>query len=124
MIVRIVVPVVGSKGLEACLAALFALDKLSVSTGRFPALYESGVRYRREPAARREEWCTIPECLRRGWGDCEDLACWRAAELCVTGQDSQARPVLLRTRNGWHVAVQRGDGSIEDPSRRLGMGRV
>lgn len=89
-----------------------------------PPLYESGVRYRREPRGV-EEWRTLPELLASGYGDCEDLATARAAELNVTGEDPDAfafaRPT--RKRGLWHIVVARGDGTIEDPSRVLGMGK-
>lgn len=125
MRVKIVAPVAGERGLRACLAALFGLDRIALQTGAFPLLYRSGVRYRREDPRVREEWRTVPEVLRRGEGDCEDLACWRAAELVVSGEDLAARPVLVPTRaGGWHVVVRRGDGSTEDPSRVLGMGKT
>lgn len=85
-----------------------------------PSLYGAGVRYRREPlrgpARAREHWQTIPEVLTAGYGDCEDLATWRAAEL------PGARAVPVRVRSGWHIVVLLPDGSVEDPSRRLGMG--
>lgn len=123
MLVRIVAPVRGERGLNACLQALMELDVTALKSGVFPALYASGVRYRREPLPVREQWKTVPAVLRDGHGDCEDLATWRAAELVVTGQDPAARPVLVRTGRGWHVVVRRGDGSTEDPSRLLGMGR-
>jgi hypothetical protein len=47
---------------------------------RTPLLYESGVYYEAEPDGR-DEWQDIPDTLARGNGDCEDLACWRVAEL-------------------------------------------
>lgn len=87
---------------------------------RFPKIYASGVRYRREPANTREEFCTAPVVLAQGWGDCDDLGPWRAAELIAQGVP--ARAVVLRAGRGWHVVVMSAMGS-EDPSARLGMGR-
>lgn len=89
-----------------------------------PLLYASGVRYAREPAGA-ERWATSPLVLARGVGDCEDLACWRAAELRLRG-DHAARVVstaqqLSPTRRLYHVLVRHGDGRLEDPSRQLGM---
>lgn len=104
-----------------------------------PALYRSGVLYRREPrqVVRVERFCGIPDVLRQGWGDCDDLAPWRAAELNLRGIG--ARPVLIdathpsyrnvsrgKVRRLWHVVVERAlEGSdevvYEDPSARLGM---
>lgn len=123
MLVRIVAPAYGPRALQVLLGVLTDLDAVALQTGRFPMLYRSGVRYRREDPAVREEWRTVPEVLARGVGDCEDLACWRAAELCLQGEP--ACPYIYRTKSGgWHVVVRRGDGSLEDPSRVLGMGNV
>lgn len=108
---------------------------------RTPPLYSSGVLYRREPrqVVRVERFCGIPDVLRQGWGDCDDLAPWRAAELNLRGVG--ARPVLVdashpqwsqtakgRGKRLWHVVVERhlpgdsaGEVVYEDPSARLGM---
>jgi hypothetical protein len=88
-----------------------------------PWLYRSGVRYESEPPGR-DDWQDIPETLVRLGGDCEDLACWRIAELRVRVGEP-VRPIVKRTLYGprtvYHVAVVRADGSLEDPSRLLGM---
>ena len=56
--------------------------------------------------------------------NCEDLACWRIAELRVRHNEN-ARPHITAKKIGnftlFHIMVRRGDGSIEDPSRILGM---
>lgn len=88
-----------------------------------PSLYESGVRYERE-ALGRESWQTLPDLLATKRGDCEDLAAALAAELQVTGVDPDAVACATHVRPGlWHIRVRRGDGTMEDPSRVLGMGR-
>jgi hypothetical protein len=88
-----------------------------------PWLYESGVRYEEEPPGR-DDWQDIPETLHRRTGDCEDLGCWRIAEL-RTRRGEHATPYVKRSVTGprtvYHVAVRRADGSLEDPSRVLGM---
>ena len=88
-----------------------------------PSLYESGVRYEEEPPGR-DDWQDIPETLSLRVGDCEDLACWRLAELRVRSLED-ARPFVKRAvygpRTVYHVAVRRSDSRIEDPSRVLGM---
>jgi hypothetical protein len=95
---------------------------------RVPLLYESGVVYRRESIGQ-EDWCDVIELLRLKYGDCEDLSCWRAAELRVRYGDSQARAFVKGPRRlpggvlMYHIQVQRGDGRIEDPSLVLGMGQ-
>lgn len=89
-----------------------------------PLLYKSGVHYEEE-APGRDDWQDIPTTLAMGYGDCEDLACWRAAELQVR-YGIRAWPTFLwrrRPRGGllYHIQVLHPDGRVEDPSRRLGM---
>ena len=89
-----------------------------------PALYASPVLYRAE--VNTENWSDIPTILGRGWGDCEDLACWRVAEL--RHQGIAALPYITwRAKEGqiggtiYHALCKWPDGRIEDPSRALGM---
>ena len=93
-----------------------------------PSLYGSGVRYIREDytSEHPEDWLDILETIHQGGGDCEDLACWRTAELQHAGE--RARVVWHRRLIGpgqtlLHILVQRADGRLEDPSRILGMGQ-
>jgi hypothetical protein len=124
---NICVPVSGAVGLQAALSCLVALDRLYLRTHpRTPRLYQAGVRYLRDadfgtqktPAS--ELWLTIPDCIAAGGADCKVLAAWRCAEL-VERDGEAAECVLSRSGNLWHVRVKRGDGSIEDPSKILGM---
>lgn len=92
-----------------------------------PSVYAAGVRYQRENYAgvHPEDWRDCLEVIRRGGGDCEDLAAYRAAELRVSG-DQNARCMFIeraRPDGGrlFHIVVMRGDGTLEDPSRALGM---
>src|SRR5262245_59360421 len=62
-----------------------------------PTLYESGILYRRESIGQ-EDWCDVVELLRLGFGDCEDLSCYRAAELRVRYGDRHARPFVKGPR--------------------------
>ena len=94
--------------------------------GTYPPLYGSGMRYQREnySGPHPEDWRDAPEMLRRGGGDCEDLACYRAAELRVQGEPAKAMFHAAERSSGgrlFHIIVMRGDGSLEDPSRALGM---
>lgn len=104
---------------------LVGLNRTAIrrADGRIPPLYKAGVRYQREGrtiAGRpKEVWRLIPQVLRHGAGDCEDLASWRVAELREAGVN--ARPYLTRHGNMFHVRVKHPDGRIEDPSKRLGM---
>jgi hypothetical protein len=105
--------------LGAALAGLQAAALRILTRESLPHLYQSGVRYRRERPMQ-EHWKLPDQTYRDGFGDCEDLASWRAAELQKAGED--ANIVLVRAKPKlWHVAVQREDGSLEDPSKRLGM---
>lgn len=100
--------------------------------GPYPSIYRSGVHY--EPEAGTEEWLDIPTILSvtggtfpGPWGDCEDLACWRAAEL----REDLHRPVKAKPFAKWkkkgdgayayHALVLLPDGRLEDPSLCLGM---
>ncbi len=89
---------------------------------RTPALYRAGVRYRAEPFPR-EEWRGVAEVLREHHGDCEDLACWRVAELRRRGV--AAEPIFRHRQVGrlsvYHILVRHPDGTVEDPSALLGM---
>ncbi|MGH7281599.1 MAG: hypothetical protein ACRELY_08765 [Polyangiaceae bacterium] len=88
-----------------------------------PYLYASGVRYLEEPQGR-DDWQDIPETLGLLHGDCEDLGCWRVAELRVRANENalpHVRKSVAGPRTVFHVAVMRADGRLEDPSRILGM---
>ena len=89
-----------------------------------PALYQAGVRYQAERVPR-EDWKGIAQTLEDGFGDCEDLACWRVAEL-VARERVAAEPVFRYRQVGrlsvYHILVRYPDGRIEDPSAALGMG--
>lgn len=91
---------------------------------RLPPLYTSGVRYEREPRGQ-ERWLSAPWIYELGAGDCEDLACARAAELRLAGLPAFAIPKAPTARVGggklYHIIVDRTGGELEDPSRRLGM---
>ena len=91
-----------------------------------PDIRQTRMHYQEEPLGQ-EDWKDIPTCLQDGIADCEDLACWRAAELTVR-HGIQARPFFsYKVRpNGsylYHIKVKYPDGTEEDPSRKLGMGR-
>lgn len=117
---RVVASVV-LRGRREILAALEEHVRRAVrdlDASRLPPIYASGVRY--SSRDQNERWQLPSETMARGRGDCEDLATWRAAELRRVGEP--ARVVVRRTGpRVLHAVVQRGDGRIEDPSRRLGM---
>lgn len=107
--------------LQALLAGLALANFAQMRAGdRFPSIYRSGIRYRREPAGQ-ERWQTARALLQSGFGDCEDLAAYHVAWLWSRGE-RKARPIVRKIRPGLeHALVRRADGRIEDPSARLGM---
>lgn len=132
--------------IKPILEALTTVDLLYLTTHHVPLLYSSGVRYQEEPRQRmpkgrrpNEEFAAVPAVYERGWGDCDDLAPWRCAELRKLGYKAQIRVQWKRFPSGklFHILVRRfGDvpdfnprymvrtanGSVlEDPSRALGM---
>ena len=113
------------KVLNVLLNTLVQIDTLYLlSHPETPSIYQSGVRYVEEPPGL-EDWRDIPTCLRERVADCEDLACWLAAEANVRS-GIKAVPIFgFRTlSNGnvvYHIRVQYPNGHIEDPSRVLGM---
>lgn len=117
----IVVPGLDGPALAPLLEAMTTLNRRYL-TERWMPLYESGVRYHREPRGV-ERWITTPIAQERTIADCEDLATWRAAELQLQGIDARAIALERPQRRGrlYHVVVRYPDGRIEDPSRKLGM---
>ena len=96
---------------------------------QYPGLFDSGVRYKREPRGV-EEWQDVAETLRRRHGDCEDLACMLASEITVR-KGIDARPdftlrEIVREDGSvtkmFHIFVRMPNGSRIDPSKILGMG--
>ena len=108
--------------LQALLEALVAIDRVYLRRygSQVPKLYQSGVRY-----GRTQVWDSTPDLLTRRYGDCKSLTAMYVAELREQGEP--ARPVFRFAMNpqtgrkDFHILVQRGDGTFEDPSRKLGM---
>lgn len=121
--VRVNVPPI-PEAIEALAEGLVQLNEFymehALDNGiELPALYESGIVYRREPKGR-EWWEAASDILGlvdERSGDCEDLAAYRVAELRVfEGEDAVLR-VIRTDRGTFHAVVERGNGEIEDPSR-------
>lgn len=113
------------EALQIALDALTLRDELYLRTHpRTPGIYDAGVIYQEEPPGA-EDWADIPTVLKLGWGDCEDLACWRAAELRIRhGIDAHPQVSCSIQADGsrlYHITVLLPDGRTEDPSRNLGM---
>lgn len=119
--VAITVSALDSASLVDALRVLVFANVLWLRRGHKVApIYSSGVVFRSEPQAGHgvELYQSIPEVLAQGWGDCDDLAGWRCAELVHAGE--RADVSLTRVGAGeWHAVVVRADGSIEDPAKVL-----
>lgn len=109
------------------LHGMVMLNRVQLKTGEVPPLYKSGVRYKAEPLGVE----TLRDALttyRLRFGDCAHLAAWRVAELQEVGEQASIRIETKPSKRKaglrlYHVVVRRGNGSIEDPSKILGMGR-
>lgn len=144
--------------IKPLLDALVMVDQLFLRLHHAPALYKSGVRYREEPPTyvtfsdgqqrAVEEFASAAIVLGRLWGDCDDLAPFRCAELRNKGEQATIRIQWKRQASGrklYHIVVRRPPNVpdfnpnfmvrvyaningqrvctsvIEDPSRALGM---
>lgn len=111
--------------LRHVLEGLVKVNQYYMMLHNVPALYESGVIYREEPDGTTEEFAAIPVVLERKWGDCDDLAPFRCAELRSQGENATIRIIWKKSRISgrrmYHVIVRRENGDIEDPSAVLGM---
>lgn len=127
MAVRVHMPFAGGPDLQLALDALTEWNMERMREQPLPPLYRAGIRYAREPVCRYvsglertcEEFVQAHEVMRRGWGDCDDLGPFFAAQARLRGEP--ARAFARPSAAGWHVQVLRADGSIEDPSAVLGM---
>ena len=112
--------------LDAALESVTRLNESMLSEGQIPTFEEgrkAGVRWKPEPPGE-EHFDHGKTVMRRKWGDCDDLAPWQAASLRHTGEDPEATAVVRKSGpKRWHAIVKRGDGSIDDPSKRAGMGQ-
>jgi hypothetical protein len=104
-------------------------NKILIRRFGLPPLYDSGVRFQNEPWAGKFE--TIASALKvyqRRWGDCAHLAAYRIGELRLEGIPASCKVYWRhlpkpggRLLKLFHVEVRLPDGSVEDPSRLLGM---
>jgi hypothetical protein len=89
-----------------------------------PLLYTSSIIYKPEPwsGSGVEEFADPWTVHARGWGDCDDLVIYRAAELVAAGLPAHARILRLKGTARYHTQVKRDfDDQYEDPSlQRLG----
>jgi hypothetical protein len=124
MLARIPIPSKAEAQREIALALLLEgvvrLNCYLIKRHNLPSIYDSGVRYKRDGS---EDWLNVLEIIKRGYDDCEGLASARAAEWRVN-RGVPAAVIVVRTGpKTLHAMVSLPDGTIEDPSRVLGMGK-
>lgn len=105
--------------LEAVLDGFVQAAQILIRAGKCPSTpYDADVTWKLEPKGE-EEWCLPTDVMRKGWGDCEDMAIWLAAGYREEENDN-ARVRLVKTgKTRWHAIVEREDGTREDPSEVL-----
>lgn len=111
--------------LDSALEAVTRLNQSMLGNGEVipfdRALKRFNIRWQPEPPGQ-EHFDHAKTVIARGWGDCDDLAPYHAASLRHSGEDPKARAIVYKSGpQRWHAVVQRGDGTIDDPSKRAGM---
>lgn len=115
------------EAIDAALEASAVSQVPLIATGKVPdirdAIRAGRVRWKPEPPGD-EHFDDAKTVLKRGWGDCDDLAPWLAASLRATGEAPHAQPYVYQSGpRRWHAVVDRGDGKTLDPSAWAGMNR-
>ncbi len=128
MRVQVAVPEarVSPRILNAMLEGTTRVNEALLEHGDVPTFDQARdhIRWKPEPPGQ-EHFDHAALVIGRGWGDCDDMAPYKAATLRVTGVDPGARAVVKKSGpKRWHAIVQRSDGSFDDPSRETGMGKV
>lgn len=120
----------GRPEINLALACLTAIDVYEIEKYGLPSLYSkrAGVQWRQEfclaPGVREtcERFLSARKVLEERFGDCATVAPYRAAEHRLRGV--RARAIVIPSPGvGWHAVVKMPDGTIEDPSKVLGMGK-
>lgn len=115
---------IGAEFAASTLRGIARANQDLISRGIVPPLYQSGVRYQREPAGV-ETFADAHWVYQHKSADCSSLAAYRLGELWAAGETGAT--IYLRWRGYddggrlYHVMVRRADNSLEDPSRLLGM---
>lgn len=117
------VPFADHSTLNACLEALvrqnlWQLDFLARAGRPAAPLYQTPVVYRRDPPGK--EWFrSLARVYSTGWGDCDDLAAIRAAEIRRAGGRAFAEVRPTPRPNVLHAVVTDGRNLVEDPTEFL-----
>jgi transglutaminase-like putative cysteine protease len=113
------IPLRTNRELELAVELLARLGLEQMQRHQFPPMYGGAVRYQREPAGV-EIWQPAIDVYGTGNGDCEDLAALQLAWLWKQGIQARA-DVLSVNPYLKHVRVRLPDGTLLDPSAKLGM---
>ena len=111
---------------ELLIEALATANMAEMRANPFPTLATGAIRYDLEESQELFDDATLV--LSRRSGDCDDLAAYRLAELWIEGDHGARAHVRWQADPtnqipwGFHAMVRRGNGQIEDPSVKLGMG--
>lgn len=124
---RIQVTIPGEPNAETLGIALEAATRLAqhdLASGEIPPIEDAikgGIEWQEEPPGE-ESFDKPSTVLERGWGDCDDLAPWLAAEMRETEFDTGASAIAIPSGpNQWHAIVRGTDGEVYDPSVWAGM---
>jgi len=124
---RIQVTIPGEPNEETLGIALEAATRLAqhdIASGSIPPIEDAirgGITWQEEPPGE-ESFDKPSTVLERGWGDCDDLAPWLAAEMRETDFDAGASAIAIPSgHNTWHAIVEGSDGKVYDPSVWAGM---
>lgn len=112
--------------LNASLEAVTRLNESLLKNNEIPPFetqLKRGLKWKPEPPGD-EHFDHGLTTAKRGWGDCDDLAPLHAGSLRHSGEDPGATAIVKKTGPKlWHAVVRRSDGTIDDPSKRAGMGQ-
>src|SRR5437899_3720477 len=94
--------------IDAALEAVTRLDEHMIRSGSVPTFDAAHTQVKWRPENMGDEHFDHAETvLKRGWGDCDDLAPWKAATLRATGEDPGAVARVVPTGpNTFHALVQ------------------
>ena len=123
--------VLSQRAIGHYLDALFQIDLDLFRAYKMPPLYEAGVRYQSLAPPCKELpgdlWLDALSLLATKEGDCKDLSCYLAAQRTVY-EGRPCRPATLPPKflgdndfSLYHIVVLYNDGTVEDPSAKLGM---
>lgn len=136
-VLSLVMPFKNRRDIDFALELAVKIAMRELRRYRIPVLYKSGVRWARDVckapgvAGACERFLSPRMVMReKHEGDCDDVVPWRVAELRLGinnhgYKDRKAKAFSVRSPGvGWHIKARHGDGTIEDPSRILGMGKA